>query len=93
MRTKEEILDEHLVKNKIFSDRKADYIDDYGVHEVIEDAMDEYAKEIAIAFAIEYAKGVLTWDNCKNPEDVADDRMDVRYRMFLAEQQEKSSLK
>lgn len=46
----------------------------------IELIMDEYAKEVAIAFAIHCGRN-------------ADDRMDVRYRIFLNEQQEKSSLK
>lgn len=70
MKTKEIYLSESLKKSQEGGD---DYL-------FILEAMDEYAKEMAIAFAIDYNKGV-------------DDRMDVRYKMFLEAQQEKSSLK
>jgi hypothetical protein len=51
MRTKEEILDAWLDKDHMHHNRKADYIDDYGVHSIVEDAMEEYAKEVAIDYA------------------------------------------
>lgn len=50
MKTAQEILDEYFEKNRIMADREHDYIDDKGVHEVIEEAMQEYAKQVALAF-------------------------------------------
>lgn len=52
MKTKEEILDQHLAKNKVMGSRKEDYIDDYGVHDVIGDAMDDYARQSIIDFLL-----------------------------------------
>ena len=54
MPTKEEILDSHLKEN--YADREKNYIDDYGVHEHIEDAMEEYAKQEALNILIFYKK-------------------------------------
>lgn len=47
-------------------------------------AMDEYAKQQAIAFAIHYAKGAIM--NGVHEDDVANDRMDVRYDHFIESQ-------
>jgi len=50
--TKEEILDKHLnTDDAICCDREIDYIDDYGVYQLIESAMVEYAKQVAVNFA------------------------------------------
>lgn len=50
MKTKEDILDEHFERGKIMQ-VKDEYIDDYGVHDFIYEAMTEYAQQQAIAFA------------------------------------------
>lgn len=56
-------------------------------------AMDEYAKQQAIAFAIDYAKRRLTWlkrlQQEPNPDDVENDRMEERYNQFIEQQQNK----
>lgn len=70
--TKEEILDNNLLNNG-------------GLRRRIFSAMDEYAKQQAIAFAVQYAKGALTWGYIK-PEDVEHDRMEDRYNQFIEQQ-------
>lgn len=51
MKTKEDILDEHLKRGKVMY-RKDEYIDDYGVHDFIYEALDEWAKQQILAFDI-----------------------------------------
>lgn len=52
----------------------------------------EYAKQQAIAFAIDYAECRLTWlkelRQAPDPTTVASDRMEERYQMFLTKQTE-----
>lgn len=49
--TEQEILDKHLeTEDGICHSREFDYIDDYGIHKLIEEAMREFAKQEAIAF-------------------------------------------
>lgn len=52
--------------------------------------MDGYAKQQAIAFAIDYAKSKLMWirelRQYPDPDSVVDDRMEERYSQFIEQQ-------
>lgn len=74
--TKEEILNKHDTSRK--------YIEQTCRPELFA-AMDEWAKQRAIAFAIDYATRVLTFGYTK-AEDVINDRMDDRYNLFIENQ-------
>lgn len=56
----------------------------------IEVGLQEYAKEQAIAFAIENAQRKLTWlkslRQAPDPESVENDRMEERYLQFIKQQ-------
>jgi len=60
--------------------------------EFIIKSMDEYAKQQAIAFAIDYAQRKLTWlkslRQTPDPESVEKDRMEERYSQFIKQQSE-----
>lgn len=78
MSTKQEILEGHytctcdeMYKSRGIYDPACVLHTEGGEIELI---MDEWAKQVAIAFAIHYNRNV-------------DDRMEVRYRIFLEEQQ------
>jgi hypothetical protein len=53
-------------------------------------AMDEYAKQQAVAFAIHYAEAHVNWlinqRKYPDPSIIATDRMDVRYDHFIENQ-------
>lgn len=58
--------------------------------ELVYKAMDVYAKQQAIAFAIDYAKRKLKWlkelRQQPNPDDLENDRMEVGYDQFIEQQ-------
>lgn len=61
---------------------QCDHVDLDGINK----AMDEYAKQQAVAFAIEYAKGLSSWSEIKASQSPYD-RMDVRYDQFVKQQE------
>lgn len=77
MKTKEEITDQY-----------SEYLIDFGFAMSIDDshkAMDEWAKQQAIAFAIHYATTAIGWGHTK-ADDVKNDRMEERYTHFIENQ-------
>lgn len=83
MKTKEEILNDchqqFVAEKGISSISTKEFPATYATQALM--AMEEYAKQIAIAFAIDYAKGALTWG--ENPSEVENDRWDVRIKYFM----------
>ena len=98
MRAKEEILYQHLDAADIMY-TKGKYIDDQDVEPIIFKAMDEYAKEIAIAFleycvnnhSVDYEGfGLPVWENSgtMNVKEITNDEL---FEKFITSQNQKNA--